>query len=367
MLSPFLRMENNMVKNKERPFMGFSKLVDNLTINHNIIVKDKTAAERILMDHSYYALVNGYQRALEKSPNSEMFRDGITIEMLQRISLIEADIATTLLQSTLDIEKKLRTGIQYVVTKHFGTDWHQYLNQKNYISPSQGKRKNIDRVKVTNKLKGIATGYTKGKIGDERNRISDGHASKSLKDFRKLGTIPPWILVNDVMFGSLILWYKILQPQHKEEVLRIAFSGVDLRTTSDENFQSSNFQFFSISLDILREYRNGFAHGDVLNKIAVISKLDLGDLKKLINDDRILTQVEYERNIGKKDLLSLMLIITLLAPNYRALATLNRIKGAFGFVDQYIGTLNSSNMRRVFRIPDNFIKRLDYIEQEYIK
>lgn len=273
-----------MVKNKERPFMGFSKLVDNLTINHNIIVKDKTAAERILMDHSYYALVNGYQRALEKSPNSEMFRDGITIEMLQRISLIEAD-----------------------------------------------------------------------------------HASKSLKDFRKLGTIPPWILVNDVMFGSLILWYKILQPQHKEEVLRIAFSGVDLRTTSDENFQSSNFQFFSISLDILREYRNGFAHGDVLNKIAVISKLDLGDLKKLINDDRILTQVEYERNIGKKDLLSLMLIITLLAPNYRALATLNRIKGAFGFVDQYIGTLNSSNMRRVFRIPDNFIKRLDYIEQEYIK
>lgn len=355
-----------MVTEKERPFRGLAKLVSNLQSKHNISVSDPESAQKILLEHSYYTLVNGYQRALEKEPNSEKFQDGISIEMLHRMHLTETDLAATLLQAILDIEKKLRTAIQYSVSRNFGISVEEYLNKKNYITVrtyTDGSEKKMDRSKITGKLRTIATGYKNGNSSDLKNKIRSEHPSQSLLEHRLAGDVPPWILVNDLTFGELLKWFKILAPKNKEEVIRLAFPNVDIRKEKDDkSFFDANIQFISLALELLREYRNGFAHGDVLNKISIVASLDSYDIRLITNgDDRIVSNAELSRGIGTKDLLALILILLTLSSESRATASYSRLKNTFLEVNRFVGSINSAPIRKVYLIPDNMIHRIDAI------
>lgn len=359
---------NIMVKNKQRPFKGLNQLVINLQSKHNITSTNTKKAQSILLDHSYYTLVNGYQRALEQDSHSEMFRDGISIETLEKIHLYETDITSTALQAIIDIEQKLRIALQYSVSRHFGVEYSSYLDKKNYISVKTNKKKSngkpvvIDRSKIVARLRTIATGYKNGDDSKPENKIRDEHPSQSLTEHRKNGVIPPWILVNDLTFGNLLLWFKILPPSRKEEVIRLAFPRFDLRSSNTDSFFQSNIKLISLSLEIIREYRNGFAHGDVLNKISIITALSTDEVLLLCSNDKIITRSELDRKIGSSDLLALLIVIFALVPIPRGKATMVRFKNLFGFIERSLSNLPTSSIRRLFLIPDSIILRLEAIE-----
>ncbi|CUW09266.1 Abi family protein [Leuconostoc gasicomitatum] len=359
---------NIMVKNKQRPFKGLNQLVINLQSKHNITSTNTKKAQSILLDHSYYTLVNGYQRALEQDSHSEMFRDGIFIETLEKIHLYETDITSTALQAIIDIEQKLRIALQYSVSRHFGVEYSSYLDKKNYISVKTNKKKSngkpvvIDRSKIVARLRTIATGYKNGDDSKPENKIRDEHPSQSLIEHRKNGVIPPWILVNDLTFGNLLLWFKILPPSRKEEVIRLAFPRFDLRSSNAASFFQSNIKLISLSLEIIREYRNGFAHGDVLNKISIITALSTDEVLLLCSNDKIITRSELDRKIGSSDFLALLIVIFALVPTPRGKATMVRFKSLFGFIERSLSNLPTSSIRRLFLIPDSIILRLEAIE-----
>ena len=90
------------------PFKDWDKQVNLLSDRHNIIVSSQISAQEILKNYSYYTLVNGYQRALESTANSEIFMDGIDIETIGYIQLIESHLSSDLLHHIITIEKKLK-------------------------------------------------------------------------------------------------------------------------------------------------------------------------------------------------------------------------------------------------------------------
>lgn len=57
-----------MIENNARPFMGFNKLIERAYKEHNVSssTNDLSLSRQILISDSYYSLINGYQRALEK-------------------------------------------------------------------------------------------------------------------------------------------------------------------------------------------------------------------------------------------------------------------------------------------------------------
>ncbi|MDF7637450.1 Abi family protein [Leuconostocaceae bacterium ESL0958] len=88
------------------PFENWNEQLRILNEKHNILIESKQTAIQVLQDYSYYTLVNGYQNALEKEPGTELFIDGISIETLGLIHLVETRLSSELLHAIITIEKK---------------------------------------------------------------------------------------------------------------------------------------------------------------------------------------------------------------------------------------------------------------------
>lgn len=320
-------------------YHSFEELVGIAQHEHNIkhFSNIETAIE-ILKVHPYYTLVNGYQRALEDNENSEIFREGISLELLEQIHTYESVLSSDILRILLSFETKFKNIIQDVVGQNFGVLQADYLNPSRYQNNSH-----VNRSKVMRKLRFVA--------------VDKDKVNHSIIRYRRDGNVPPWILVNELMFGELKKWYLIFPRELKKHVAN-EFNYFKIPT--DEFLE-----FFSIALDILNDFRNGLAHGDVLNKIIINDSVHYFQLKYAFSD-KVISEEEFNKqNIGKKDLFGSILLLFMLAPtSYRNILFV-QLKSDLALFDDPIG-LNSPEIRRLLSIPDRIIERLDFINQELL-
>ncbi|WP_439424812.1 hypothetical protein ACKP2L_05215 [Oenococcus alcoholitolerans] len=145
------------IMDKDGPFKDWDQQLNNAISKHHIQSMSRETSKLALSIHSYYTLVNGYQRALESQPNSEIFRDGFSLEKISEIQTNETFFCSDLLLSILSFEKRFKNLIQYYVSKCIGTKTVDYLDLYKYqnyhlYDPSQ----TIDRKRITDKLKQYA-------------------------------------------------------------------------------------------------------------------------------------------------------------------------------------------------------------------
>ncbi|MBJ7631638.1 Abi family protein [Weissella confusa] len=339
---------------KPRPFVPLNEQLRIIRERHNISTNEENPLvdELTLLNYSYYTLINGYQRALEKSPNSEQFIDGISLNLLSSINFIETEISSSLLHSILIVEKMFKTSLQYEVSYSFGEKQQDYLNPSNYRKKKYGK----SRIEVINFLLKLATGYIHGETDNPRKRVVDEYVSKSTKEYRKTGNVPPWILVNELTFSQVLYWYEILPTESKERVIKSFALSRFFANNADQ------LEFFKQSMMLIRDFRNGLAHGDVLNKISPRVDTNLGKLNTVFKgNEAIITNSEYNAGIGKHDLYALIMTLSIML-NYspaRIILVMN-LKRFFSELDNLM-RINEAPMRRLLGIPQNIFDRMDAI------
>ena len=320
-------------------YHSFEELVNIANKQHNInYFTDLTEATNILKDHPYYTLVNGYQRALEEVDQSERFRDGISLELLETIHTYETILSSNTLGILIAFETKLKNIVQDTVAQHFGILEDDYLDTSNY-----------ENDRHSNRTKLMSTFHF---ISKEKDKVNH-----STKKYRDNGNVPPWILVNELTFGQVKTWYLVLPLDLKKQVIS-EFNYFDMPT---DRF----LEFFKISLDILNDFRNGLAHGDVLNKIIINSSVHYFQLKYAFSENVISKQEFNTQGIGKMDFFGSILLLFMLAPTvYRQILYLD-LKSTLSLFNTAID-LSSSQMRRLLGIPDNIVERLETINQEIL-
>ncbi|CUR63421.1 Abi family protein [Leuconostoc gasicomitatum] len=336
----------------DRSFKTIQQLINILIEKHNVSFENPLAAERILIDHSYYTLINGYQEALINNSGHEQLLN-INLETLEALHVYESNISSIFLRAIVDIEQTLKFSIQYVVALHFGINQDDYLNPGNYNETQINKD---TKYKVLDDFKKIVTGkYSDGNI------IKNERVSSSLKYHRISGNVPPWILSNELMFGNVLRWFKILPLSLCTEVLNMAFPNIKMEKTKNKSEQDETIEFFSIAFELLRNYRNGFAHGTVISKIYTKTKLQFKHIKTLFDNPIPVVKSDFldkEKHYGANDLLALSIIICSLSPEKHLYFFKLNLIGYLKSLDTTFPNVDNSVLQKIFRMPTNFSDRL---------
>ena len=326
-------------------FKTFNQLVEKARQDHNIQSNDSLTSIAFLKEHSYYTLVNGYQRALESKEKSEFFKDGFTIEQLGFIQINETLLSSNLLWLIISVEKHFKTLLQNQISEKIGIGQNDYLIAKPY-SGNDFAEKN----QVINKLKTVATGLYRGREGQP---VYTEHVSNSLLKYRKEGNVPPWILVNDLTLGEAMRWFNILPSEFKKSIV------------SEFNINISDYEiaieFFPMAMDLIRQYRNGLAHGDIINKIRSTTELHIDHLEMLFPNTSIISRPEYtNNNIGRSDLYALLLSLVVLSSKTHIWLFKNDFLNRLEIMENVLKS-DSSSIRRILNVPDNLAFRINLL------
>ncbi len=276
----------------DKPFKTYDELIE-LMISRNIVVSDKGFAKRALSNISYYTLVNGYKNTFLSINGSDMFVPGTRFEELYTIHIIDTNLSSILLKYILHIEHSLKSKISYIVSMNYGvytdfsnpvsTNTSDYLCLYNYGSSTGHRRNVLERINEC----GV----------DTRNNLSLIHYKQNKNH------VPPWILIENVPFGLAIKWYDILKGADKSYVCE------NLVVSSDLSPQNKK-EFLIKALNILKDYRNNIAHGH--RTFENITKHELPKNPLLFLAPLLINEKEYLSNIGKNDLYSVVIILSVL-------------------------------------------------------
>lgn len=261
----------------DKPFVDYPEMVDLLrSRNLEIINEQIPFAIHSLQTYSYYDLINGNSEKLQTSLDSDDFVDGVSIDLLVRIKSTEERLRSTFLSQILAIEKKFSTKLAWYISKNFGVDSRNggYLKKNNYSTSNNSM--------VNSTMK---------RLRDVRDLNNNSRKpSSSLKYYsKKHNHIPPWILINDLMFGEVIRWYRCLKDEGKT-LISIDLFILDI---PDRELRVS---ILLEVLDLLREYRNFLAHNSSLSKIKSKRCLNSKNITSILNLPHLLKDDEFKQD-----------------------------------------------------------------------
>lgn len=315
----------------DKPFTTIDEQI-RLISSRNVSIKNDFFTRESLSSISYYTLMNGYKNTF-LAGERDNFVDGTTFEMIYTCHWLDISLSNIILKYILLIEKSLKTKLSYVVAQEFGVIQSQYLDFRNYSNPKSSRNGILNDIKdvLRNPKEDSVICYYK----NEKNHV------------------PPWILVNDLMFGLTLRWYSILKSNQKVFICLEIFKNYQNNLTIEQQKE-----FLRKSLYMLKDFRNKVAHGSRTLNISLNDELPSIPLFKIVNEN-ILTQNEYRNNLGKNDLFSIMLIIVaLLNDDFQLRNFFNEIEQfLFPYIEQ--GPIfNGKNIYELFSLPEDFIARL---------
>lgn len=327
----------------DKPFKTYDEQI-NILISRNINIPDREFARMVLGSLSYYTIINGYKNTFLSVSGTDNFIDGTNFNDLYTLHMIDTNINSIVLKNILFIEQYLKTRIAYLVSQQYGvyTDPFDTSNRNpcDYLFRDNYSRSNKGRNNILIQLKGTLTS----------DRINDSVAHyTSIKNH-----IPPWILVTNITFGLTIKWYNILSSSDKARICSEFLPTPDLSVDEKK-------EFISISLDLLRRYRNKIAHG---NRVFNLSDLPVLPKKQLLNlSHNVLSRNEYNKNIGKSDLFAVILTCFILIDNRYILT--NFMSDLMYTLNPYTNIrMNGKSILEILGLPNDLFDRLDTLHKQ---
>lgn len=219
------------------PFKSWEQQLEQIR-KKNIDLNEEFKSEyiKILKNHSYYSLINGYKPIFLKDGKKDEMIDETKFDYFYISKIIEMDLSSILLKYLLVIEQGIRTRVSYVIAREFGTDDTVYTNPDLYQNHRHKNKQAVLDVLDEIILQPHSQSYSFYFSNQREPRAS----------------IPPWILLQDIDFYRVIQLYNILPTTLQKEIRS------DYIRCNDKN--SAESTEFSDTLNFLREYRNLFAH-----------------------------------------------------------------------------------------------------------
>lgn len=325
------------IQQYDKPFKTYDEQISILE-SRNVIIDDYDFARRVLSGLSYYTIVNGYKNTFLSLTGTDKFVSGTNFNDLYTLHIIDTNLNNIILKNILFAERYLKTKLSYVISQKYGVYTEpkdltnklnsDYLCRDNYSRSAHGRNNILRKIKET--------------LTSDRINASVAHYANDKNH------IPPWILVTNLSFGLTIKWYSILKSDDKEQIC-LEFLPCQTLTLEDRK------EFLTISFSLLREYRNKIAHSNRtfnVKGLPVLPKCQLLDLSL-----GILSEPEYNKNLGKSDLFAVILSCFILIDDHYILA--NFLNDLHYTLSPYTEiTMNNKNIFDIFGLPEDLFERL---------
>lgn len=327
----------------DKPFKTYDEQIK-ILLSRNINIPDYDFARMVLSSLSYYTIINGYKDTFLSIPGTDSFIEGTNFNDLYTLHMIDTNISSIVFKNILFVEQYLKTKIAYLVSEQYGVytnpkdlsnrNPEDYLCRNNYGRSDRGRNNILRQLKET--------------LSSDRINDSVAHYANIRNH------IPPWILVTNITFGLTIKWYNILSSSDKTRICSEFLQTPDLSINEKK-------EFISISLDLLRRYRNKIAHG---NRIFNLSGLPALPKKQLLNlSHNALSSDEYNKNIGKSDLFAVILTCFILIDNRYILT--NFMRDLIYTLNPYANIhMNGKSTLKILGLPNDLFDRLDTLHRQ---
>lgn len=182
---------------KKVQFKTYNQLLDNLR-EHGLNITNNGIAKEILKSRGYYNLVNRYKNILYEK-NKNVYKINSSLVEMYLYSRMEDDLKNILFRFTINFEQEIKESMSYIMSRELGIDPKNYLNPKKYRSHRYSRTVSIlSQIKEISKTKNNPTRYYR----------------------ENYECIPPWILLNNVMFGQMRMLYGIFPNKMKRYVIK---------------------------------------------------------------------------------------------------------------------------------------------------
>jgi len=216
----------------------FSTIEEQIAIlqSRGIKVDENTAS--ILLRENYYCVVNGYKEFfLDDTGQVDSFKPGTTFMDIYTLFLLDRELRHLFFHKILIVEAMMKTVIAYYSCEHYKDDPLFYLDRDTY----EGKKESIEKL-----LAMLQRCYD-----DDRENISHYRTTH--------GHVPFWVLVNNLNFGTLSWYFKLLKPRGiKQRVV----NNLAILCSNDDRPGVFTVEKLSLDLRVLVEFRNVCAHNE---------------------------------------------------------------------------------------------------------
>ncbi|MCZ3847151.1 Abi family protein [Lactobacillus crispatus] len=369
---------------KKVKFLTYQQQLD-LLRDHGLIITNDRIGIELLKSRGYYNLVNRYKQDLYRKGKHE-YPIQTTLEDLYKYHRMEDDLRDILFRFTLNIEQRLKENMSYALASNFGVDPKNCLNPHNFNSRHARKTENI--------LYQFET-------------IIEKPRSQPLKYYKEnYDVIPPWILLNDAMFGETRMLFSIFPRKLKMYVIKSMLpilsqdygsrptahlqdqwdeyvfdniraelekkvdlehdtdSVIDKATAQLENeFNNKLIELFSTMIRSINDFRNSLAHGDRLIHFKSRYNLKYNQAQLVIDD--YFTKNQFNNKKLGNGIYGILLILLLLLDKYDDTLLTQQLKD---WKSRNIRTYNDKKTFSLFtkncNLPFNFPREIDEIRKE---
>lgn len=328
-------MANNIQYSK--PFKTYEQQI-NLLISRNVVINDYDFAKNALSSFSYYTLINGYKNTFLLEAGTDSFIPNTNFKDLYTLHIIDSNLNNIILKNILFAERFLKTRLAYLISQNYGV----------YTDPYDMSNCNPDDYLFRDNYR---AGYGRNNILKSiKESLTSPQANSSVVHYMQhKNHVPAWILVTNIPFGLTIKWYDILKSEDKTIICN-EFISDDSLSIEDKK------EFLKIAISLLREYRNKIAHGHRAFSIQGLPVLPKRQLLALSHE--IITEAEYNTNMGKSDLFAVILSCFILINDRYVLA--NFYRDLQYTLEPYINAkMHDQSILEILGLPADILMRLD--------
>ncbi|TPR40449.1 Abi family protein [Apilactobacillus micheneri] len=330
----------------DKPFKDYYEQIEILK-DRNLIMDDLSFAVHALSEYSYYSLINGVGEVYLKSKNLNVFKDGTSIEELVAVYVLDKHFRTIILSQIMSIEKSLKTKLSYWISFKYGADnngENSYIRINNYSSKHSGMRRS-----VINNAKDIMSSKTKHK--------GKNKSSSLMHYINNHNHIPPWILIDEMTLGEVQYFYKIFKSEDKDMLSKSLFRLWEQTYKLNYN---ERLEFTSLSLEMVRKYRNLCAHGDLIIKSNVSAYISPKFLIDFFDNEKIISTSDIKNGISSNGLYVCILTIVSLTDDTDQLNIfLNSLLDIKNAVET--SSYDIISIYNIFKLPSDFYERISAI------
>ncbi len=281
---------------------SFKNLNEQIEIlkNKGVIIRDEEDAKNKLLIGNFYNIINGYKSPFLEKSEPEKFIEGCTFEEIYELYTFDRNLRSIIFPAILTIENKLRSLIAYYFSEKYGHA--NYLALDNFDLPPNATPE-LKLKRRTYVLELISSIHSTLSIAVEKKEYITHYISK-------YGFVPLWVLVNDLTFGQLSKFYSLMKQPEK---IKVSMYWDNLKYSDLESY-----------LKTLSFFRNLCAHDDrIYNARSVYPIPDTEAHNKLL----IKRNMNGNYQCGKKDFLSLLIVLSALLSKEEFTPIVNKLNG----------------------------------------
>lgn len=291
-----------------------------------LIIEDEDETIRLLKEHSYFDLINGYKHPFKHSNGD--YKKKTSFNDIYHLYCFDKTIRYALMERIMEVEIHIKSLLSYSFCEEFGESEQEYQDANNYNYSTQENQIGVNKL--------IST------ISDKLNRANDFSYMRHQR--QEHNNIPLWVLVKALTFGNISKMYSYQKSSIQARISK-EFIGV---TEGDlESF-----------LDILTRFRNVCAHNERLFDFRY-KKRSIADMSL-----HIALRIPKKDNAyikGKSDFLAALIALKYLLNNDSFASLVDDLDNAINKLLSHTNQIQRQQLYKYMGLTDNWldIKNID--------